>query len=168
MSIAGHLRLVLLGSVRASPMRKGIVMTFDQTGGTTAAARFPTPFQPDVGAVLDRMVRFVEDAGRLALDARSAGLQLSHKGDDLGQALTNADEAISRMMNASFGPRVIEEETADNRSMAECRTLLSDDPWTFIGDPIDGLAHWFDRKGMNAYHSNAGTNGTWGDTYVTQ
>ena len=36
-----------------------------------------------------------------------------------------------------------------------------------VADPIDGSANWFDRPGLNAYHSHAGTGGTWGDTYVT-
>jgi hypothetical protein len=36
-----------------------------------------------------------------------------------------------------------------------------------VGDPIDGSGNWFDRAGLGAYHSHAGSNGTWGDTYVT-
>jgi hypothetical protein len=36
-----------------------------------------------------------------------------------------------------------------------------------VADPIDGSGNWLDRTGLNAYHSHAGTDGTWGDTYVT-
>ncbi|GJD96643.1 inositol monophosphatase family protein [Methylobacterium iners] len=88
--------------------------------------------------VVTRMLRFAEDASQIALKLRADGLSVSYKGADLGQALTEADLAISRMLHAQFGPRLIEEETADAMGFDRARDLLAQKDWTFIGDPIDG------------------------------
>ncbi|AWN44585.1 inositol monophosphatase [Methylobacterium durans] len=85
-----------------------------------------------------RMLTFVEEAGQLALSMRAAGLQVGHKGDGLGQALTEADLEISRLVRDRFGQHTIEEETADRLGWAEARTRLSRPGWTFVADPIDG------------------------------
>ena len=92
----------------------------------------------DIAQVLDRLIGFADDAAVLALSLRAGGLKVTHKGSDLGQALTEADEAISRMMHQRFGPRLIEEETAARLSHAECRAMLAGDDWSYVGDPIDG------------------------------
>ncbi|MCJ2055351.1 inositol monophosphatase [Methylobacterium sp. J-048] len=96
--------------------------------------------QPDapIDAVLAEMLAFAEDAAPLALAMRAAGLAMTNKGPDLGQALTEADLAVSRLLHARFGPDLIEEETADDLGHATAKTLLARDAWTFVGDPIDG------------------------------
>lgn len=88
--------------------------------------------------ILARMLQFAEDAGHLALTLRADGLTVTNKGGNLGQALTDADLAISRMLDARFGPRLIEEETAADLTYADAKRLLAQDEWTFVGDPIDG------------------------------
>ncbi|MDP4026036.1 inositol monophosphatase family protein [Methylobacterium sp. NEAU 140] len=90
------------------------------------------------GDVLAAMLAFAEEAGRIALDLRAGGLAVAHKGPDLGQALTEADLAISRLLHARFGPDLIEEETAGSLSRAGAAALLARDAWTFVADPIDG------------------------------
>lgn len=94
--------------------------------------------EPEMGRLLGTMVDFVERAGALALELRAQDLEVMHKGDGLGQALTEADTAISRLMNQTFGPRLIEEETASDLGFEACRSMLADESWSFIGDPIDG------------------------------
>lgn len=84
------------------------------------------------------MLAFAEEAGRLALALRAAGLEVAHKGPGLGQALTEADLAISRLLHARFGPDLIEEETADSVGHARARGMLAREAWTFVADPIDG------------------------------
>jgi fructose-1,6-bisphosphatase/inositol monophosphatase family enzyme len=95
---------------------------------------------PDAPAqdVLARMLDFAEEAAPLALRMRAAGLDMTNKGPDLGQALTEADLAVSRLLHERFGPDLIEEETADGLSHADAAALLARDAWTFVGDPIDG------------------------------
>lgn len=95
----------------------------------------PTASAPDV---LAAMLAFAEEAAPLALAMRAGGLAMSNKGPDLGQALTEADLAVSRLMHARFGPDLIEEETAEDLGQAAARALLARDAWTFVGDPIDG------------------------------
>ena len=90
------------------------------------------------GAVLAAMLAFAEEAGHLALALRAAGLDVTHKGSDLGQALTQADLAISGLLHARFGPGLIEEETADGIGPARARDMLARDAWTLVADPIDG------------------------------
>ncbi|MGE7413229.1 inositol monophosphatase family protein [Methylobacterium tarhaniae] len=99
--------------------------------------------------ILDRLLAFAEEAGALALTHQDRGVQVTHKDGDLGQALTEADLAISRLLHAHFGPRLIEEESADDLGHDAARVLLSEESWTFIGDPVDGtkpyaggLASW--------------------------
>lgn len=95
---------------------------------------------PDASAqdVLARMLAFVEEAAPLALRMRAAGLDMTTKGPDLGQALTEADLAVSRLLHDRFGPDLIEEETAGALGHAAAAALLARDAWTFVGDPIDG------------------------------
>ena len=95
---------------------------------------------PDLSApdVLARMLAFTEEATPLALRMRAAGLDMTNKGPDLGQALTEADLAVSRLLHERFGPDLIEEETADDLSHPAAAALLARDAWTFVGDPIDG------------------------------
>lgn len=81
---------------------------------------------------------FAADAGKLALALRADGLDISHKGDGLGQALIQADVAISRMLHDRFGHRVIEEETAESIGREVGKRMLSGSDWTFVADPIDG------------------------------
>ncbi|MDP4004385.1 inositol monophosphatase family protein [Methylobacterium sp. NEAU K] len=88
--------------------------------------------------VLAQMLAFAEEAAPLVLTMRAAGLDMTNKGPDLGQALTEADLAVSRMLYARFGPDLIEEETADGLGHAAAKALLARDAWTFVGDPIDG------------------------------
>ncbi|MCJ2017251.1 inositol monophosphatase [Methylobacterium sp. E-065] len=95
---------------------------------------------PDAPAqdVLARMLAFAEDAAALALRMRVAGLDMTNKGPDLGQALTKADLAVSRLAHDRFGPDLIEEETAGDLSRAAASAMLARDAWTFVADPIDG------------------------------
>jgi fructose-1,6-bisphosphatase/inositol monophosphatase family enzyme len=95
---------------------------------------------PDTPApdVLARMLAFAEEAAPLALALRARGLDMTNKGPDLGQALTEADLAVSRLLHDRFGPDLIEEETAEELGKPAARTLLDRDAWTFVGDPIDG------------------------------
>ncbi|MGH1571559.1 inositol monophosphatase family protein [Methylobacterium sp. P31] len=95
---------------------------------------------PDTPAqdVLARMLAFAEEASALALRMRAAGLDMSNKGPDLGQALTEADLAISQLLHDRFGPDLIEEETAEDLGHAAAGALLARDAWTFVADPIDG------------------------------
>ena len=96
--------------------------------------------QPDAPAqdVLARMLAFAEEAAALALRMRAAGLDMTNKGPDLGQALTEADLAVSRLVHERFGPDLIEEETAGALSHAAAAGMLARDAWTFVADPIDG------------------------------
>jgi fructose-1,6-bisphosphatase/inositol monophosphatase family enzyme len=89
-------------------------------------------------SILDRLLAFADEAGPLALAHRDRGVSVTHKDGDLGQALTEADLAISALMHARFGPRLIEEESADDLSHDAARALLAEDEWTFVGDPVDG------------------------------
>lgn len=91
-----------------------------------------------VGDVLAAMLAFTEEAAPLALAMRAEGLAMTNKGPDLGQALTEADLAVSRLLHARFGPDLIEEETADDLGHAAAKAMLARDAWTFVGDPIDG------------------------------
>ncbi|KAA0123009.1 inositol monophosphatase [Methylobacterium sp. P1-11] len=88
--------------------------------------------------VFAQMLAFAEEAAPLALAMRATGLAMSNKGPDLGQALTEADLAVSRLLHARFGPDLIEEETAEDLGHAAARAMLARDTWTFVGDPIDG------------------------------
>ncbi|GJE13903.1 MULTISPECIES: inositol monophosphatase family protein [Methylobacterium] len=97
-------------------------------------ARTDTPAQD----VLARMLAFAEEAAPLALAMRARGLDMTNKGPDLGQALTEADLAVSRLLHDRFGPDLIEEETAGELGQSAARALLARDAWTFVGDPIDG------------------------------
>jgi fructose-1,6-bisphosphatase/inositol monophosphatase family enzyme len=63
---------------------------------------------------------------------------MTNKGPGLGQALTEADRAVSRLLHEHFGPDLIEEETAEELEHAAAKSLLARDAWTFVGDPIDG------------------------------
>jgi fructose-1,6-bisphosphatase/inositol monophosphatase family enzyme len=96
--------------------------------------------QPDasIDAVLAEMLAFTEEAALLALTMRASGLDMTNKGPDLGQALTEADLAVSRLLHARFGPDLIEEETAGDLGHAAAKAMLARDAWTFVGDPIDG------------------------------
>ncbi|KST60499.1 inositol monophosphatase [Methylobacterium sp. GXS13] len=96
--------------------------------------------QPDasIDAVLAEMLAFTEAAALLALTMRASGLDMTNKGPDLGQALTEADLAVSRLLHARFGPDLIEEETAGDLGHAAAKAMLARDAWTFVGDPIDG------------------------------
>jgi len=96
--------------------------------------------QPDasIDAVLAEMLAFTEEAALLALTMRASGLDMTNKGPDLGQALTEADLAVSRLLQARFGPDLIEEETAGDLGHAAAKAMLARDAWTFVGDPIDG------------------------------
>ena len=103
---------------------------------------------PD-SAILARLLAFADEAAPIALRQREAGLAVTYKDGGLGQALTQADLAISRLLHERFGPRLIEEETAPDLGHAAARRLLAEDDWTFVGDPIDGtkpyaggLASW--------------------------
>ena len=89
-------------------------------------------------AVLSTMIAFAEEAGRIALELRATGLAVAHKGPDLGQALTQADLAISRLLQARFGPDLIEEETAEGIGHERARAMLAREAWTVVADPIDG------------------------------
>jgi fructose-1,6-bisphosphatase/inositol monophosphatase family enzyme len=89
-------------------------------------------------AIVERMLRFAQEAGCIALERRAAGLAVAHKGAGLGQALTDADLAISDLMRARFGPRLIEEETAAELGHAAAARMLAEPAWTFVGDPVDG------------------------------
>lgn len=100
-------------------------------------------------AVFDCMLLFAEDAAEVALALRAAGLDVSHKDDDLGQALTQADLKISGMLHRRFGPRVIEEETADNLGRQAAAKMLSEASWTFVADPIDGTKPY--AGGLNGW-----------------
>ena len=95
---------------------------------------------PDTPArdILARMLAFTEEAAPLALAMRAGGLDMSNKGPTLGQALTEADLAVSRLLHERFGPDLIEEETAEDLGSDAARALLARDAWTFVGDPIDG------------------------------
>lgn len=93
---------------------------------------------PSARDVLARMLAFTEEAAPLALRMRAAGLDMTNKGSDLGQALTEADLAVSRLLHDRLGPDLIEEETADALGHAAASALLARDAWTFVGDPIDG------------------------------
>ena len=88
--------------------------------------------------VFAQMLAFAEEAAPLALAMRATGLAMSNKGPDLGQALTEADLAVSRLLHARFGPDLIEEETAEDLGHAAARAMLARETWTFVGDPIDG------------------------------
>lgn len=88
--------------------------------------------------VLARMLAFVEEAAPLTLRMRASGLDMTNKGPDLGQALTEADLAVSRLLHDRFGPDLIEEETADTLGHAAASAMLARDAWTFVADPIDG------------------------------
>jgi len=88
--------------------------------------------------VFAQMLAFAEEAAPLALATRATGLAMSNKGPDLGQALTEADLAVSRLLHARFGPDLIEEETAEDLGHAAARAMLARETWTFVGDPIDG------------------------------
>jgi len=92
----------------------------------------------DVSVIVDRMLAFAEESGAIALAKRENGLRITHKGDDLGQTLTETDLEISALLHQRFGPRVIEEETADNLGRERAAALLAEAEWTFIADPIDG------------------------------
>ncbi|GEP07195.1 inositol monophosphatase family protein [Methylobacterium oxalidis] len=98
----------------------------------------PISQDADARDVVLSLMEFVEEAGQLALSIRAAGLKIGHKGQGLGQALTEADLEISRLVRDRFGPHAIEEETADLIGRAEARTLLARPGWTFVADPIDG------------------------------
>jgi fructose-1,6-bisphosphatase/inositol monophosphatase family enzyme len=101
----------------------------------------PTPLPGSsltLSSVLERMLNFAEDAGQHALACRDKGLNVAYKGEGLGEALTEADLAISNMLHQRFGPRLIEEETAESLSYAEAKQMLLEAAWTFIADPIDG------------------------------
>lgn len=110
---------------------------------TTHTGRSPVEVASD-------LITLVEAGSRVALDMQAnASLRVSHKGTDLGQALTAADLAIGDLFRRALGSRLIEEETADAISKNEVRTLLSEPDWTFVADPIDGtkpfaggLASW--------------------------
>jgi fructose-1,6-bisphosphatase/inositol monophosphatase family enzyme len=104
--------------------------------GTTHQGTEPAASQ----AVAESLIAFVQEAGQLALDLRSAGLESSTKGEGLGQVLTEADRAISRMLHERFGARLIEEESVGDLTREAARDLLAGDDWTYIGDPIDGTA----------------------------
>lgn len=88
--------------------------------------------------VLSRMLAFAEDAAALALTMRADGLDMTNKGPDLGQALTAADLAVSRLLHERFAPALIEEETAGDLGHGAAGAMLARDAWTFVGDPIDG------------------------------
>ncbi|KMO19941.1 inositol monophosphatase [Methylobacterium indicum] len=88
--------------------------------------------------ILDRLLSFAEEAAALALDHWERGVSVIHKDAGLGQALTEADLAISRLLHARFGPRLIEEETADQIGYDAAKRLLGEEDWTFVADPIDG------------------------------
>jgi fructose-1,6-bisphosphatase/inositol monophosphatase family enzyme len=107
--------------------------------------------QTDSKVVFDRMLLFIEDAAEAALSLRAAGLDVSHKDGDLGQALTQADLKISGMLHRHFGPRVIEEETADNLGRQAAAQMLSEASWTFVADPIDGTKPY--AGGLNGWGS---------------
>lgn len=109
----------------------------------------PTRGQTDLQDVFDRILLFAEDAAETALALRFAGLDVSHKAGDLGQALTQTDLEISTKLHARFGPRVIEEETADNLGRAAAAQMLSDPSWTFVADPIDGTKPY--AGGLNGW-----------------
>ena len=95
---------------------------------------------PDASAgdVLAALLAFTEEAAPLALAMRAEGLAMTNKGPDLGQALTEADLAVSRLLHARFGPDLIEEETADDLGHVAAKAMLAREAWTFVGDPIDG------------------------------
>ncbi|AWN52941.1 inositol monophosphatase family protein [Methylobacterium sp. 17Sr1-1] len=104
---------------------------------------------PSDTPILDRLLAVAEEAAVLALEHWERGVSVTHKEVGLGQALTEADLAVSRLMHARFGPRLIEEETVDRLGYDQAERLLSEDQWTFVGDPIDGtkpyaagLASW--------------------------
>ncbi len=94
---------------------------------------------PDGDVMLARLLAFVEDAAVHALAVRASGPVVSHKGADYAQVLTQADTAISAMMQEAFAPRLIEEETEAMSSDAAL-ALVGEAAWSFIGDPIDGTA----------------------------
>lgn len=88
--------------------------------------------------LLSDLIAFTEEAGALALRYRQDGLAITYKCEGLGQALTQADLAISRLLQDRFGPRVIEEETAEAIGYADARRMLAEEEWSFVADPIDG------------------------------
>ena len=91
--------------------------------------------------VLASLVAFVQEAGALALETQAAGFTTHHKGAGFGQAVTEADLRISALMHARFDPRLVEEETAGDRTKPMVRDLLgAADDWSYIGDRIDGTA----------------------------
>lgn len=96
------------------------------------------PLDATAQDVLAQMLAFADEAAPLALRMRRAGLAMTNKGPDLGQALTEADLAVSRLLHERFGPDLIEEETADELGHGAAGAMLARDVWTFVGDPIDG------------------------------
>jgi myo-inositol-1(or 4)-monophosphatase len=88
--------------------------------------------------ILATLIAVAEEAGALALAHRDAGLSVTYKDAGLGQALTQADLAVSRLLHARFAPRLIEEETAGTIGHAAARALLAGDDWSIVADPIDG------------------------------
>ncbi|MBE7249635.1 MAG: inositol monophosphatase [Actinomycetospora chiangmaiensis] len=96
------------------------------------------PLDPPAREILARMLTFAEDAAALALTMRADGLDMTNKGPDLGQALTEADLAVSGLLHERFDPALIEEETAEDLGRDAARAMLARDTWTFVGDPIDG------------------------------
>ncbi|MCE4222677.1 inositol monophosphatase [Methylobacterium sp. C25] len=86
----------------------------------------------------DKMLTFAEDAAEMALRARAEGLVVSHKGEGLGQALTQTDLRISRLLHDRFGVRIVEEETAETIGWDRAARMIGEDKWTFVADPIDG------------------------------
>lgn len=92
--------------------------------------------------LFEDLLAFVQDAAALALRLQDDGLTVAYKGGDFGQALTEADRAISRMMRERFGGRLVEEETAEAISHADTRALLGAGETSVVGDPIDGTASY--------------------------
>jgi len=104
---------------------------------------------PPSSPILDRLLLVAEEAAILALNHWEQGVSVTHKDTGLGQALTEADLAVSHLLHARLGPRLIEEETVDQLGYDHAKKLLGEDEWTFVGDPIDGtkayaagLASW--------------------------
>lgn len=115
----------------------------------TLDAREPIRGRDDLQDVFNRMLLFAEDAAGTALALRAAGLDVSHKDGDLGQALTQADLEISSMLRERFGMRVVEEETADDLGRPAAVRMLSEASWTYVADPIDGTKPY--AGGLNGW-----------------
>lgn len=99
---------------------------------------------------LTRMMHFVTEGGRIALENRAKGLNVTHKDGDLLQMLTQTDTEISGVAQKFFGNQLVSEETFKGEAaFASACTMLRSDTGCFVVDEVDGtkpyggqLAQW--------------------------